>query len=194
MYPVKPPIISPIINPIITYLSFFIIPPMSHKSHKSGILSFFFINLSIIFFNYWLVKDMSSEIYEFVIVDSKGRIIIPSRIRRILNISDGMMMMMIADPDKREIKIIPLADLHARIYRLKIEMTDKPGVLAKVASLLAKNSIDLLMTESRTIKRGEIAQWNVIADFSSCKLNIKELVDMIEKLDFIRRIDIREIL
>lgn len=137
---------------------------------------------------------MSSNIYEFVVIDSKGRVVIPSRIRKVLNISDGMKVIMIADPDKREIKIIPLVDLHAKIYRLRIEMVDKPGVLAKIASLLAENNIDLLMTESRTIKRREIAEWNIVADFSNCSLSIQGLINIIEKLDFVRKIDIREIL
>jgi len=139
------------------------------------------------------MDTVSSGIYEFVIIDSKGRVMIPSRIRRLLNISDGMKMIMIADPDKREIRIVPLADLYAKIYRLKIGMKDRPGVLAEIASFLAEKNIDLLMTESRTIKRGEVAEWNVIADFSNCNLDIKDIISDLKKLGFIMKIEVKEL-
>lgn len=136
---------------------------------------------------------MPHHIYELVIIDSRGRIVIPSRIRKILNISEGMYMMLIADPEKREVRITPLAEAYAKIYRIKIMMSDQPGVLAKVASLLADEGVDLFMSESRTIKRGVLAEWHVVADLSRCRDDVDKLIDKVRKLDFVRDVEVSEI-
>ena len=136
---------------------------------------------------------MPHQIYEFAVIDSKGRIVIPATIRKALNISDGMRIILIADLDNREIRIIPLADVYAEVYQLRIMMDDKPGVLAKVASILSENRVDLLLTESRTIKRGLSAEWNIIADFTECKIGADKLIDSIKKLDFVREVEVKKI-
>lgn len=133
---------------------------------------------------------MSEEVYDFTTMDSKSRITIPMKIRKVLGLSEGMRFIIIANTLRKEIKIIPLVELQAKVYRLRIVMLDRPGVLAKAASLLAEENVDLLMTESRTIRRGELAEWVIMADLSNCKLDISELIGRIEGLEFVRRVEV----
>ncbi|MEM0017789.1 MAG: ACT domain-containing protein [Candidatus Korarchaeum sp.] len=133
---------------------------------------------------------MSEEVYDFTTMDSKSRVTIPAKIRKLLGLSEGMKFIIIANTFRKEIKIIPIVELRANVYRLRIVMLDRPGVLARAASLLADENVDLLMTESRTIRRGELAEWVVMADLSNCKLDVSELVKRIRGLEFVRGVEV----
>ncbi len=136
---------------------------------------------------------MGGEVYDFVIMDSKSRITVPAKLRKILGLAEGMKFLVIADTEKKEIRLVPLAELQAKVYKLRIVMADTLGVLAKVASFLAREKVDLLITESRTIRRGKTAEWVIIADLSLCKLGISELIGKIKKMKFIEEVEIMEI-
>ncbi|MFQ5999414.1 MAG: ACT domain-containing protein [Candidatus Bathyarchaeia archaeon] len=115
---------------------------------------------------------------EIVRIDSRGRVTMPSSIRDAVRLSEGMYVMLIADLDKKEVRIVPFADPEARLVEFRITFADVPGALAKVASVLAGQGVDLLSSESRTLRRGESAEWFVIADVSKCKCKLEELVQI----------------
>jgi len=112
---------------------------------------------------------------EIVRVDSRGRITMPSSIREAVRLSEGMYVMLIADLDKKEVRIAPFADPEAKLVELNITFSDVPGALAKSASILADEGVDLLSSESRTLRRGKFAEWVIVADISRCKCTLKEL-------------------
>ena len=112
---------------------------------------------------------------EIVRVDSRGRITMPSSIREAVRLSEGMYVMLIADLDQKDIWITPFADPEAKLVELNIAFSDIPGALAKAANILAKQGVDLLSSESRTLRRGRSAEWVVVADVSRCKCTLEEL-------------------
>ena len=112
---------------------------------------------------------------EIVRVDSRGRITMPSSIREAINLSEGIYVMLIADLDKEELRITPFADPEAELVELNITFSDVPGALAKAANILADEGVDLLSSESRTLRRGKSAEWVIVADVSRCKCTLKEL-------------------
>lgn len=116
---------------------------------------------------------------EIVRIDSRGRVTMPSSIRDAVGLFEGMYIMLIADLDRKEVRIVPFADPEARLVEFRITFADVPGALAKAASVLAGQGVDLLSSESRTLRRGESAEWFIIADVSKCKCKLKELVQMI---------------
>lgn len=112
---------------------------------------------------------------EIVRIDSRGRVTLPSSIRDAAKLSEGMYVMLVADLSEREVRILPFAYPKAKLIELRITFTDVPGALARAADILAKEGIDLLSSESRTLKRGSSAEWVAIADISKCKCDLKEL-------------------
>ncbi len=112
---------------------------------------------------------------EIVRVDSRGRITMPSSIREAVRLSEGMYVMLIADLDEKDIRITPFADPEAKLVELSITFSDILGALAKAANILAKQGVDLLSSESRTLRRGRSAEWVVVADVSRCKCTLEEL-------------------
>lgn len=83
--------------------------------------------------------------------------------------------MMVADLETKEIRLIPFADPGAKLVEIRITLADMPGALARVATVLAGSRVDLLSTQSRTLHRGQVAEWVSIADISKCKLKLDEL-------------------
>jgi AbrB family looped-hinge helix DNA binding protein len=116
---------------------------------------------------------------EIVRVDSRGRITMPSPIREAVKLSEGMYVMLIADLDKNELRISPFADPEAKLVEISITFSDNPGALAKAANTLASQGVDLLSSESRTLRRGKSAEWVVVADVSRCKCKLEELEQQI---------------
>jgi AbrB family looped-hinge helix DNA binding protein len=112
---------------------------------------------------------------EIVRVDTRGRITMPLSIREAVRLSEGMYVMLIADLDKKEVRITPFADPEAKLVEISITFSDIPGALAKAANILADQGVDLLSSESRTLRRGKSAEWVVVADVSKCKCALKEL-------------------
>jgi AbrB family looped-hinge helix DNA binding protein len=120
-------------------------------------------------------KRENMRMTEVVRVDSRGRVTMPSSIRDAVRLSEGMYVILLADLDKREIRIVPFADPEAKLVEFRITFGDVPGALAKAAEAIASQGVDLLSSESRTLRRGESAEWIVVADVSKCKCKLKEL-------------------
>ena len=112
---------------------------------------------------------------EIVRIDSRGRITMPSHLREAVRLSEGMYVMLIADLDEKEVRIVPFADPEAKLVEFRIAFSDMPGALAKAANILAMMGVDLLSSESRTLRRGKSAEWVVVADVSRCKCKLEEL-------------------
>jgi AbrB family looped-hinge helix DNA binding protein len=132
---------------------------------------------------------VSSQLYEFAVMDSKGRIFIPARIRAVLNVREGMRFMVIADLERHEIRLVPLADAQSEVVKLTVLMKDVVGALSKVVDALAAAGVDLLITQSRTIRRGELAEWVAIADFSKSELSIEKVVERLSSLDVVKKVE-----
>ncbi|NHJ31930.1 MAG: hypothetical protein FK732_03620 [Asgard group archaeon] len=115
------------------------------------------------------------KLTEIVRINEKGEIKIPQNIRDNIGIVEGMHVMLKANIESREISIIPFMTSEADLVEFKITLADIPGSLAKCATFLSENNINLVASESRQIQSGEISEWIVVADISKCKTNIRDL-------------------
>jgi AbrB family looped-hinge helix DNA binding protein len=133
------------------------------------------------------------RVSEIVRIDSRGRVTLPSALRESIGLSEGMYVMLIAEIEEKQVRIIPFADPEAKLVEFHLAIRDAPGALAKAASVLAENNVDLLSTTSRTLKRGELAEWIVVADISKCKCKLMELREKILDRKAAEKIEIKEI-
>ena len=100
-------------------------------------------------------------------VDSKGRIIIPNSFRESLGIKAGENIEAHLDKENGRVILFPI---EKATRKLVVLFGDVPGSLAKVATILARNKVDLVYTSSRSLKRRQEAEWEIIADFSNVNL------------------------
>jgi len=121
-------------------------------------------------------------------VDSKGRVLIPYHMRELHNIDEGFEFV-IFSTHRGEIKLMPM--LKGRCADVKIVHMDDPSILAKITNIMAKHNIGIVMSQSKAIERGYLAEWNALIDISECR-NVKKFYSQISKMDMIKNVEIEE--
>jgi len=121
-------------------------------------------------------------------VDSKGRILIPYNIRELHNIDESAEFV-IFSTHRGDIRLMPMEK--GKCADVKIVHMDDPSILAKITTIMAKNSIGIVMSQSKALERGYLAEWNALIDISRCK-SMKKFHEQISKMEMVRNIEIIE--
>lgn len=134
------------------------------------------------------------SIEETVKVDSKGRITIPSTIRELFDIREGMYMLMIADKNSKEIKLVMLP-ITAQLVKVRLLLEDRTGVLAEITRFLAGHNIDIVSTKCVVLKREELGECEMIVDISrSAVAEIKDIEDRIKTLEPVKAVEVTKMM
>ena len=126
-------------------------------------------------------------------LDTRGRLVIPTEFREILNLKEGDEVLLSLDSKTDTITISPIYGKPKDLVKMGIEFGDTPGCLAKIARKIADLKIDLIMTESKSSQRGKRARWDIIADISRCNLSINEIKQRILQTGFVESTSITKI-
>lgn len=130
------------------------------------------------------------SIEETVKVDSKGRITIPSAIRELFNIREGMYLLMIADRNSKEIKLVPLP-IAAQLLKLRLIVEDRTGVLAEITRFLASRNIDIVSTKCVVLKREELGECEMVVDIGrSGALDVNMIENELRTLEPVKNVEI----
>ncbi|MFH1199524.1 MAG: hypothetical protein V1708_00495 [Candidatus Micrarchaeota archaeon] len=105
--------------------------------------------------------------FERVRLDSKGRLLVPQVFRESLRLKEGAEVSLVLDEKSGHI-ILASSDEKGLMF-ITIEFSDAPGALANAAEVLARNQVDLISTESRSIQRGKKAEWRILCNVSAVK-------------------------
>ena len=134
----------------------------------------------------WVKNGIGGNMENFNIVkiDSKGRMIIPFQLRDYLRLKEGTQLI-ITNNENKELRIIPIVGNTAY---LEVMFKDDVGSLVKLINITSKHKADILMSTSKTIERGKLAEWNAIIDTSSCDL--QKLEEILSKLTIVKKIKI----
>jgi AbrB family looped-hinge helix DNA binding protein len=133
-----------------------------------------------------------ARLSDVVKVDSKGRITIPQAVREALGVEPGMLMALIADFDKREIIVSPIATKPEAVYELDLNLVDKPGSLAAVTGVLAKHKADIIASKCASIARGEEASCTLIVDMSMSDVDADSIKRELEELEVVIQVRLRK--
>lgn len=112
---------------------------------------------------------------EIVRIDSKGRVTIPAHMREELGMREGAYASVRLNRGERSITVSLFAGAKAKLVEIRMRIPDRPGALARVARTISEMSVDLLSSTSRTLKKGELAEWAIIADFSQSSRSPDEI-------------------
>jgi AbrB family looped-hinge helix DNA binding protein len=129
---------------------------------------------------------------EIVRVDSKGRVTIPARMREDLGMQEGTYAVVKLERNDRSLMISLFAGSKARLVEMRLKIPDRPGALARAAKTLSELNLDLMMSSSRTLKKGDAAEWIVIADISQSGRSVEEIKAKIMENRDATAVDIKE--
>lgn len=127
------------------------------------------------------------ESSNIVKVDSKGRILIPVQFRDNMGVAEGTEMIIVPDKENNHFKILPISkDCTAE---LRLLLGDMPASLASVADALAANSIDILVSESRSMGNG-LTEWRIVVDTPDKSGGVETLKDVMSNINGVKSLDI----
>ena len=90
-------------------------------------------------------------------IDSKGRVLVPSHLRKIVGLAEGAEVMIVKDND--ELKLFPLyRGMNAKI---KLIMKDVPGALSSVTGIIAKYGCNILVSNSVPLEKN-LHEWSAV--------------------------------
>ncbi len=121
--------------------------------------------------------------------DSKGRLLIPSHIRKFMRVEGGTEVVIIPEDDKRQMRVIPL--VNGKTAEIRLLLDDTPGSLARAARLLSESGLDIIISESRTMAKGRLAEWDVMVDISECD-DLESVRKKCRELDNVKGVEILE--
>ena len=122
-------------------------------------------------------------------LDSKGRLLIPFYIRDYLDLNEDSKLMMINN-GKKELKLIPIVE--GQNAKIKLQLKDIHGSLAEAAKVISGHNIDILMSKSKTIEKGKLAEWEAVIDTADFKKDLKELESQLNDLKIVKSVKITE--
>jgi AbrB family looped-hinge helix DNA binding protein len=96
-----------------------------------------------------------------ITLDNRGRLVIPKIIRKSLGITNNSQLMLVADSENKEIKIVPVG-LGDESLKFKIVMKDEAGSLAKILSIFGERGISLVYEESVVLEKNKSAMCTLI--------------------------------
>lgn len=128
---------------------------------------------------------------EILKIDGRGRIVIPRTMRKSLGLKENSQIMLIADSDAKEIKMIPLPFSEEKSFiRLKITIPDTAGSLGKIANIFGEMNISLLYGETVVIKKGVDAEWNVLSP--TFEVSVEELTKRLIEKGGAKKVEVME--
>jgi AbrB family looped-hinge helix DNA binding protein len=134
------------------------------------------------------------SVEETVKVDSKGRITIPSAIRELFDIREGMYLLIIADKNSREIKLVPLP-ITAQLVKIRLIVEDRTGVLADITRFLASRNVDIVSTRCVVLKREELGECEMVVDISrSDYTDIASIESEMRKLEPVKSVEVYKLM
>ncbi|HLD75713.1 MAG TPA: ACT domain-containing protein [Candidatus Norongarragalinales archaeon] len=98
---------------------------------------------------------------ELVKIDAKGRVVLPRHFREFLGLKENDTAYAMLDEENFRLYLSPASEKD--LVYLELKFDDQTGALARVASVLAKEGVDLVSSESHSVLRGKQAVWRIIA-------------------------------
>jgi len=114
-------------------------------------------------------------------LDGRGRVMIPLSLREVLGLKEGSPVLIKLDDESESVRIIPFVTEGEELALITVEMSDAPGALSKILSLLSARGADIVKSESISSERGRSAEWRALVNISGCKLPASALRSLLLK-------------
>jgi len=126
-------------------------------------------------------------------IDGKGRLMVPAAYREVLNLKENSGVLLSLDTSKNALVLLPFASAGDELCRVSVALSDAPGSLSRLLSLLAKSGVDLVQSESIASDRGRSAEWRATVDLSKCKSRPSAIRELLLKERVATKVEIAQV-
>jgi AbrB family looped-hinge helix DNA binding protein len=121
-------------------------------------------------------------------VDSKGRMLIPSSMRKKLRINNGTELVLMHGKEDNLLRIMPLSN--GKIVKCSVSVSNSPGSLSSVMEMLEMLNAGVMMSESRKFIGKDVSEWTFILDVSKLSGQPEALEEKLSMLECVKSVDI----
>jgi len=121
-------------------------------------------------------------------VDSKGRMLIPSSMRKKLRINNGTELVLMHGKEDNLLRIMPLSN--GKIVKCSVSVSNSPGSLSSVMEMLEMLNAGVMMSESRKFMGKDVSEWTFILDVSKLSGQPEALEEKLSMLECVKSVDI----
>ena len=97
------------------------------------------------------------------VIGPKGRIMIPREFLAHLGVEENHPLYLLLDENHKSIRVTNF-DAHD-IYEILITMSDKPGAVAWISTILYEHHFDIIFLEAHSVARNKNAIWKSVGFF-----------------------------
>jgi prephenate dehydratase len=108
-------------------------------------------------------------------------------------LKEGSNILLRIDEKNKILLVLPFASDFDQLAKIELAMSDAPGTLSRILSLLSSDQIDLVRSESTAQERGRSAEWNAIVDVSKCKKSLQQIRKLLLSQKLAREVTIERL-
>ncbi len=115
-------------------------------------------------------------------IDSKGRVLIPSYLRKTMGLAEGSEIIVVKDED--ELKMFPL--YRGMNAKMKIMLKDMPGALSSVSGIIAKHNCNIIISTTTPMEKN-LTEWSAIIQAKDLNA-LPKLKKVLLESEFVERV------
>jgi len=123
----------------------------------------------------------------FTKVDSKGRVLIPVSIRKMLKIKNGAELMVSMGAGETHVTAVPIAS--SGTAECRMALSNAPGKLSGVMDLLDSLNVGVVMSQSRNLSGNGTSEWSFLLDISNLRGEPSLLEERLSVLEGVKSIN-----
>jgi AbrB family looped-hinge helix DNA binding protein len=120
-------------------------------------------------------------------VDSKGRVLIPSGVRRSMKIQDGSELILMNAKDQKHISMMPLSK--EKTVKLSISVTNSECRVSTLLEMLDSLNAGVLVSESRNLVSQGTTEWTFILDTTKMTSEPKFIREKLSALGYVKTVE-----
>jgi len=125
-------------------------------------------------------------------MDARGRIFIPQIVRKRMNIKSGSKFLVSADPKESRIVIYLVGTAESRVAEARMQLTNVPGAIARVAQAVTDEKIDII-TSTFPPSRGEMVTGAMLLNLAKTKISLAKLATKLKTLQVVKKVIVRRV-
>jgi len=135
---------------------------------------------------------MGAKTSAFLVVDPECRIRLPKEICGLFDIREGAALLAVADLSSFEIVLFPVSPQDKRLFRVRADISDVPGALAKLSSEIAAANVNIEAAFMPPGVKGTTS-FAAVLDFSKSSITHHQLEDTLLNTKVVQKVEIAPI-